>query len=329
MSGPATGLFGTLRRRTLVNLVLVAVLVVVAVWRLTPGERSYTADFANASGISKGDAVRVAGIDVGKVTGVSLHRGVVHVQFTAGHAVEVSRDARAQVKLATILGQHYLALVPGKGARLDDGGTIPLARTTSAYTIDKFQVDANDAVQGLDKQALSSAVNTLSHTLDGDPSANRAALQGIAHVSQTVASRDDELRRLISSTRAVTDVVHGQQGTLMRLLDDSDKVAQMVYQRRQTIELLLRSARSMVHEVTLLVQANQKQLRPTLLQLKTLMGTLVQNRDSLDSTLRAVTAQSRYFANTTGNGPWIEVYAPDFLVTDNILCLITSPAKCR
>ncbi len=85
----------------------------------------------------------------------------------------------------------------------------------------------------------------------------------------------------------------------------------------------------MVHEVTLLVRANQKQLRPTLLQLKTLMGTLEANRDSLDRTLRAVTAQSRYFANATGNGPWIEVYAPDFLITDNVVCLLTNPASCR
>ncbi len=148
-------------------------------------------------------------------------------------------------------------------------------------------------------------------------------------MSQTVASRDDELRRLISSTRTVTDVVHGQQGNLMRLLGDSDKVAAMINQRRETIRLLIRSTRSMVHEVTLLVRDNSKQLRPTLIQLKTLMGTLVKNKDYLDRTLKAVTAQSRYFANATGNGPWIEVFAPDFLVTDNIFCAVTTPAECK
>ena len=115
----------------------------------------------------------------------------------------------------------------------------------------------------------------------------------------------------------------------MRLLGDSDKVAEMINQRQQTIELLLRSTRSMVHEVTLLVRANNKQLRPTLMQLKTLMGTLVKNKDNLDQTLKAVTAQSRYFANATGNGPWIEVFAPDFLITDNIVCAVTSPTECK
>ena len=253
----------------------------------------------------------------------------MHVEFTAEKGVAVAKTARAEIKLATILGQHYLDLVPGHGDRLDGGGTIPLARTKSAYTIDKFQVDANDAVQGLDEKALATAVDTLTHNLDGDPDANREALKGIAQISETVASRDDELRRLIGSTRTVTDVVHGQQGNLMRLLGDSDKVAEMINQRRETIELLLRSTRSMVHEVTLLVRANQKQLRPTLMQLKTLMGTLVENNDNLDHTLKAVTAQSRYFANATGNGPWIEVFAPDFLITDNIVCALTSPTECK
>jgi phospholipid/cholesterol/gamma-HCH transport system substrate-binding protein len=317
------------RPRTIVNIVLVVALVALAAWKLLPGTTSYTADFANASGITAGDNVRVAGIDVGKVTGVSLERGVVHIEFTAEKGLEVTRNARAEVKLATILGQHYLNLVPGKGSPLAGGGTIPLARTKSAYTIDKFQVDANDAAQNLDENALSGAVNALSKNLNGDPDANREALKGIAQVSQTVASRDDELRRLISSTRTVTDVVHGQQGNLMRLLDDSDKVAAMINQRRETIKLLLRSTRSMVHEVTLLVHDNQRQLRPTLIQLKTLMGTLVKNKTYLDQTLKAVTAQSRYFANATGNGPWIEVFAPDFLLTDNIVCALTSPAACK
>jgi phospholipid/cholesterol/gamma-HCH transport system substrate-binding protein len=315
--------------RGIINVALVVVLVALAVTKLLPGTTPYTADFANASGISSGDEVRVAGIPVGKVTGVSLRRGVVHVDFTADKGVAVAKGARAEIKLATILGQHYLDLVPGKGDRLDGGGTIPLAQTRSAYTIDKFQVDANNAVQTIDDKALATAVDTLTHNLDGNPDTTRQALQGIAQVSHTVASRDDELRRLISSTRTVTDVVHGQQGNLMRILGDSDKVAAMINERRETIQLLLRSTRSMVHEVTLLVRDNSRQLRPTLLQLKELMGTLVANKDYLDRTLKAVTAQSRYFANATGNGPWIEVFAPDFLITDNVFCAITSPAECK
>ncbi len=315
--------------RSLINIAVAVALVVLVVGKMLPGTTSYTADFANASGITAGDDVRVAGIEVGKVTSIRLERGVVHVEFTAEKGLAIAKSARAEIKLATILGQHYLDVVPGKGDRLNGGDTIPLAQTKSAYTIDKFQVDANEAVQTIDKGALAEAVDTLTHNLDGDPAANREALKGIAQVSKTISSRDDELSRLISSTRTVTDVVHGQQGNLLRLLGDSDKVAAMINERRETIRLLLSSTRSMVHEVTLLVRDNQKQLRPTLIQLKTLMGTLVKNKDALDHTLKSVTAQSRYFANATGDGPWIEVFAPDFLITDNVVCAVTTPVNCK
>ena len=315
--------------RSLINIAVAVALVVLVVGKMLPGTSSYTADFANASGITAGDDVRVAGIEVGKVTSIRLERGVVHVEFTAEKGLAIAKSARAEIKLATILGQHYLDVVPGKGDQLNGGDTIPLAQTKSAYTIDKFQVDANEAVQTIDKGALAEAVDTLTHNLDGDPAANREALKGIAQVSKTISSRDDELSRLISSTRTVTDVVHGQQGNLLRLLGDSDKVAAMINERRETIRLLLSSTRSMVHEVTLLVRDNQKQLRPTLIQLKTLMGTLVKNKDALDHTLKSVTAQSRYFANATGDGPWIEVFAPDFLITDNVVCAVTTPVNCK
>ncbi len=319
--------------RGVVNVALVVVLMALGAWRLLPRERTFTAELANASGLATGDPVRVAGIDVGKVKSIRLDHGVVRTRFTVRRDVPVSRRARAEVKLATILGQHYLAVVPGPGSRpgdrLGDGGTIPLRQTRSAYTIDKFQVDAKDTVTNLDAQALADAVDALTQGIDGDPDANRRALSGITAVSRTIASRQDELGRLIHSTRVVSDVVHDQQGSLLRLLGDADAVAEMIQQRRQTIQLLLRSTRSMVHQVTLLVRANQKKLEPALRELRTLMGTLADNRRALDQTLRAVTAQSRYFANATGNGPWIEVFAPDFLVTDNILCAVTSPTRCR
>ena len=155
-----------------------------AAWRLLPNEHSYTADFANASGISKGDDVRVPASTSARSPASPCTAASCTSTSPPSKGLAIARQARAEIKLATILGQHYLDLVPGKGDRLDGGGTIPLAQTKSAYTIDKFQVDANDAVQGLDDKALAGAVNTLSTTLDGNPAANRQALQGIAQVSR-------------------------------------------------------------------------------------------------------------------------------------------------
>ena len=85
----------------------------------------------------------------------------------------------------------------------------------------------------------------------------------------------------------------------------------------------------MVHEVTPARACQQQAAAPDPDPAQGADGHPGKQQDYLDQTLKAVTAQSRYFANATGNGPWIEVFAPDFLITDNVFCAVTSPRKCK
>ena len=297
--------------------------------RAQTGDRHYQAWFAHASGLRTGDEVRVAGIGVGTVEDIHLDGPKAVVEFTVGHDVRITTQSRAAVKLASLLGQHYLEVVPGAGAPLDGGGTIPLARTASAYTLDRFWLDGNRSLEDLDLDELSRAVDVLGAGLDGSPRATGAALQGITDLSTLVATRDQQIGRLLHSTRQVTGVVHDQQHDLLRLVGDATLVTQMVYERRTAIRRLLRDTRTLVAEVSGLVADNQVQLRPMLRRLHSLLGVLTRNSRELDHTLKTVGPQERYFANATGNGPWVDVYAPDFVVPDNVWCPLLTPRKCR
>ena len=93
-------------------------------------------------------------------TGVSLERGVVHVEFTAkkdvgGHPQRPGPRSSSPRSSGSTTSTSSRA----RGSPLDGGGTIPLEQTKSAYTLDKFQVDANDAAQTIDENALATAVN--------------------------------------------------------------------------------------------------------------------------------------------------------------------------
>ena len=74
---------------------LAVALVVLAVSKLLPGTTTYTADFANASGITTGDVVRVAGIDVGKV-----HRRAARARRRARASSPPRRVWRSEAPLA-------------------------------------------------------------------------------------------------------------------------------------------------------------------------------------------------------------------------------------
>jgi len=93
----------------------------------------YRAEFVDATGVVKGDDVRIAGVKVGKVTSVDLENAHVRVNFTVNRSTELGSTTSAAVRIKTILGQKFLSLDPAGKANLDK--EIPLSRTTPAYDV--------------------------------------------------------------------------------------------------------------------------------------------------------------------------------------------------
>ena len=98
------------------------------------GGTGYTAYFAEAAGLQAGNEVRVAGVIVGRVTGISLAGDKVAVNFKVKGAW-VGNDTTAAIKIKTLLGDKFLALDPLGTQPQNPATPIPLARTTSPYDV--------------------------------------------------------------------------------------------------------------------------------------------------------------------------------------------------
>ncbi len=97
------------------------------------GGTDYNADFTEAAGLDEGDEVRIAGVKVGKVTGVALDGPKVKVSFTVEDAWIGDRSTAA-IAVKTVLGDKYLAVDPLGSRPQDPGSRIPSSRTTSPTT---------------------------------------------------------------------------------------------------------------------------------------------------------------------------------------------------
>jgi virulence factor Mce-like protein len=138
-----------------VALAIGAVLVVVGLAALAitaprglPGASYYevTAEFRSAANLTPFSEVRMAGKRVGQVTGLSSERGVARVRLQLDPDIQpLPSDTRARIRLKGLLGAKFVDLTPGHdGQPLPDGGTIPLARTST--TVELFDVlDSLDA----------------------------------------------------------------------------------------------------------------------------------------------------------------------------------------
>lgn len=93
------------------------------------GSDSYhlTASFRSAEGITVGTDVRLAGVKIGTVTGLSLNPQTYRadVRFTVENAVAVPDDSGVSVASEGLLGGNFLEIIPGASAfALEDGGEI-------------------------------------------------------------------------------------------------------------------------------------------------------------------------------------------------------------
>ncbi|HUO04199.1 MAG TPA: outer membrane lipid asymmetry maintenance protein MlaD [Candidatus Binataceae bacterium] len=93
------------------------------------------ANFDNIAGLKSGDEVEMAGVPVGKVTGISLKNDRAHVALRLNEGVEVDNQAIAGIKSAGLLGDKYVSIALGPGDKnLADGGTIH--ETQSSFVLE-------------------------------------------------------------------------------------------------------------------------------------------------------------------------------------------------
>lgn len=318
------------RRTALVAVAVVLALVAgVGIVRALRGGTDLDVQLPDAAGIRSGDPVRIAGIDVGKVRRIAATGDRVTVRVHLDRGVAVGSGTRTEVKLSSLLGQRYLELQPGPGHPLHDGATLPLANATGAYTIERFWLDSAPTLTGLDLRTLSKAVDVLSTDLAVSPKSSRDALTGLSAVAGIVTKRDAQIGALLDATRQVTDQVVAQRAQLTRLMTNADQVFTMIAQRRQAIDLLLRRSRALVTDLNAMARTNAKPMAAALTQLHTILAVLRRHRDDLERTLQVAAPAMRLYVDSAGDGPWLGVNAPYFILPDSFWCLTRKDIGCR
>ena len=113
-----------------------------------------TATFENSATIRTGSPVRIAGVEVGKVSDVELDGELAKVTFSVSEeGLPLHEDAEAEIRPRLFLeGNFFIDLFPGSpsAADLPDGGNIPVTQTATAVQIDEILT----ALQEPDRRGL-------------------------------------------------------------------------------------------------------------------------------------------------------------------------------
>jgi phospholipid/cholesterol/gamma-HCH transport system substrate-binding protein len=289
----------------------------------------YTAEFVNAAGLTSDSQVYVAGVPAGRVTDVRLAGDHVDVAFRLDKAQPLGTETTAAIKLQTVLGRRYLAVNPVGAQALQPGSTINRDHTNVPYDIGTLERTATDKADALDTDRLRKMISTVSGSMPKDPKLVGGALDGVAAVSRLLANRNGQFQRLLTSAKSASDLLVGQQKSITKLLDNGTVVAQFLVDKRTAIHSLLTSVQALARSVNTLLADNHAQLGPLLRRLAAVSKLLRANEKSLTDLLTTAAPTVRYIANAAGNGSWVDLSGPGFVLPDNVLCVSGLARGCK
>ncbi|MBJ8344668.1 MCE family protein [Antrihabitans sp. YC2-6] len=209
------GLFG-------VAMVVVLVLLVLVLGQIRLDSRTeYQADFADASGIKAGQVVRIAGVDVGRVSAVDVAGREAHVTFDVVDNVRITPDATLQVRYQNLLGDRYLEITNGADIAdpMTEGGTFPVEQTKSALDIDALLGGLAPLTRSLEPAQVDRLSGELLQVLQGQGGTVTGLLQQVAALTSQLADRDALIGAVITNLGTVLQTVGDESGALSSIID--------------------------------------------------------------------------------------------------------------
>ena len=208
----------------LVLLVFTVVIIIVFGQARFDRTTGYSAVFTDVSGLRKGQFVRAAGVEIGKVAKVTLidrDRRVL-VDFAVDSSLSLDKATTASIRYLNLIGDRYLELKRGdSGQLLAPGGTIPLDHTQPALDLDALIGGFRPLFKALDPDKVNRIAQSSITLFQGQGATISDILDQTASLTATLADRDQAIGEIINNLNTVlaTTVKHQKEfdGTVDKL----------------------------------------------------------------------------------------------------------------
>ncbi|WP_370501391.1 MCE family protein [Mycolicibacterium sp. jd] len=234
----------------------------------------YSAYFTEAGGLKTGAAVQVAGYRVGEVTSVELDGTRVLVEFEINDDVRLGDRTEAKIRTKSLLGSKVLEVTPRGGGQLS---SIPVERTKAPYELPDALGDLSSTISDLNTNEVSDAMATLAETFQDTPPDLKLAVQGVARFSETLGTRDEALRRLLTNARKASAVLSERADQVVSLIADSNVLLVQLMTESDALDQISGNLSLFAKQLSGFISDNREQLRPALEKLNGVL-TIVDNR---------------------------------------------------
>ena len=310
----------TRARSTLVKFGVFATIMVVATVALfmafseyrSGAVNKYSAVLDNASRLRSGDSVRVAGVRVGTVNGVSLQDDhTVLVKFDADRDIRLTTGTKAAVRYLNLVGDRYLELIDAPGADtqlVPAGSQIPKDRTSGALDLDLLLGGLKPVVQGLNPEDVNALSRALVDILQGQGDTMNSLLSRTSSFSNNLADNNQVIQSLIDNLNATIGVLNRNGEQFSGTIDRVQRLVSDISTDRNTVGEAITALESGTASLADLLTRAGPPLTGTIAELNRLASNLEGANDRLDAGLQKAPNNVRKLVRLGSYGSFFNYY---------------------
>jgi len=280
-------------------------------------ERSHTykAIFSDATGVVKGDDIRIAGVKVGAVKNVSIyHRTQAEVTFSVRKSTTITRSSTATVRYRNLVGQRYISLTQGAGdtSQLPAGATLPLSQTQPALDLTVLF----NGFKPLFAALTPADVNRLSYEIiqvfQGEGGNLEGLLRSTGDITNTLADRDQLIGDVITNLNVVLKTIGDRDQELSGLIVNLKTFVTGLTQDKDAILSSLDSVSALAQQTADLTTGIRPGLVNSIKGLRTVATNLFKGRDEIDRALQILPIKLTKIGRTAIYGSFFNFYLCEF-----------------
>jgi phospholipid/cholesterol/gamma-HCH transport system substrate-binding protein len=277
--------------------------------------KEYTAIFSDATGVNKGDDIRIAGVKVGSVQNIEIaDRTRARVTFTVKEDTALTEATHVTIRFRNLVGQRYLSLKQeiGGTSKLKEGSTIALDHTSPALDLTVLFNGFKPLFAALSPTDINKLSYEIIQVFQGEGGTLEGLLADTASLTSTLADRDEVIGDLIENLNTVLVHVADRDEQLSELIKSFRTLVSGLNKDREAILGPLDEISALSVQTASLVQGLRPELVADLKQLRRLAGTLDQHKGELDRTLQVLPIKLTKMGRTAAYGSWFNFYLCEF-----------------
>lgn len=257
-----------------------------------PGDTiEVTAEFADALNLAEGAPVKVNGVDMGKVTSITVDDYVAAATMTLQADAELREGARARLRYTTPLGELFIDVTnPATGTPLADDATLALADTETAPTVEDALAQASLLINGGGLDQLQTVTEELNTALSGNEGDYRTLLDRASVFLTQANSTTQSIDQVLNSLNSLSKTLSAREGTINRAVKEIRPAAKVLRKQTPDFTALLAEVEKFSAAANSTVNATRSQLLSMLKQVEPVLAEFARNKGTFETSLQALIA---------------------------------------